>query len=473
MRGQYWHLFASVMIIPSHASASNIRWHPSLPLHIGANLDLRDITAAKPPCLTYMQPTSLDNSAPSTVFSGSIVRDKEQLYSLFSISASASARFGFGSTSGSISRLNEVSFDSDTINWAISATSDYGKFGLTAAPGRSQYYSSYPNAAFATECGKSYIIAERREAAIAAVFSFRTSSRHSREDLEMALNASWSGGSFSARLKEKLSKTLSTTSVKFTLIAKGGDGLSATSGLVQSFDDFDKAREQVSSYMRTMTRNRAPVAEYISAPIPGFGAEGIPTLQENALTEMWYNYTDAESVALEASNRIRNISSYWYYDRNLLIQSLKSIERSARTKMRQLRTVSLQCKTDANRCNFSPDSTIKDVNWPSLDVSMSSSSSQCNGALCTAAVNFVIRSTGPSDAGIPISSQMSIKTSQPINSDCLPSTSTSLGVIVKCTLNYSKDNSSLEGSQITISSASTNNVAFTMPLLDFYPNISR
>lgn len=473
MNGKYFCLYSIAFISSSTASASNIKWHPSLPLHIGSNLDLRDITAAKPPCLTYARPTSLDNSAPSTVFSGSIVRDKEQLDSLFSISASASARFGFGSASGSISRLNEVSFDSDTINWAISATSDYGKFGLIAAPSRSQYYSSYSNTAFAAECGTNYIMAERREAAIAAVFSFKTSSRRSRENLEAALNASWSGGNFSTKLREQLAKSLSTTSVKFTLIAKGGDGLSATSGLVNSFDDFDKAREQVLLYMKTMTRSKAPAAEYISAPIPGFLSEGLHSAQESALTAMWYDYKDAESVALEANNKIKNIDNFWYYDRILLRQSLRSIKQLAEDKMGQLQTISLLCKNDKTRCNLSPNTAIADVDWPSINVLTTSLNSQCNGTLCSATMNFSVRAIGPLGAGNLISSQMSVRTSQPINSNCLPLSSSSSAVVFRCILDYTRDTDSVERSQLVISNSSTGNVAFSMLLTEFYPNISK
>jgi len=222
-----------------------------------------------------------------------------------------------------------------------------------------------------------------------------------------------------------------------------------------------------------MTRNRAPVAEYISAPIPGFGSDIIPSLQESTLTAMWYNYKDAESVAFEANNKIRSIGNYWYYDQRLLKQSLRSIERSAGNKMRQLQTISLLCKNDESRCDFSPDTAIKDVDWPSLDVSMLSSDSQCNGTLCTATINLVVRPTGPSSAGNPIPSQMSIKTSQPINSDCLPSLSNASSVTVRCILNYARNADSVEKSQITISSSSTGNIAFNMLLSEFYPNISR
>lgn len=212
------------------------------------------LTDAKVPCLTFESSDAVpvDSGAPRTEFSSHIVTEKRDLLSMLSISASLSASYGLTSGGGSVINDKRHSLRFRTVNLVLSAKSDYGRFSVNDVVLRPAYDNLSPTMLKAI-CGTNFISMERREAAVAAVFSFTSSSAHTRNELATALSASWSGGNFSANVSQKLQESLSNTAVTFTFLAKGGKGLSATSGFVTSFDQIESIRKEVAKYISTMS----------------------------------------------------------------------------------------------------------------------------------------------------------------------------------------------------------------------------
>lgn len=379
------------------ANAQTIGWHPSSPLYLGASFDPENPKDAKVPCLKDVKSNlaPVDTGAPSTEFRSSLVQEKQELFHLFSVSASFSARYGLSGGQGSASYLNQVNFDSETVVWTLSAKSNFGRTALTKVELASEYASLPPSVQQAV-CGTHFIVMDRREAVVSAVFSFRSTSRKTREDIKAALSASWTGGSFSASLSNELKSAIARTEVSFVFLAKGGEGLTGTSGFVTTFDKFDELRKQVGDYVGKVTRENAPAAEYFSARLPSVSAVN-PLLdkRERTLGNLWYDYLKLDQDFREARGKLQNLDAYWYLEPAKLKAHLLDVAKLKAAKIEELTKLADACAADLEKCTYAPDLTFETVDWPQIEPIHKGGGYFCKNGRCDGPALFLVRVRGP------------------------------------------------------------------------------
>jgi hypothetical protein len=378
------------------ATANTIGWHPSSPLYLGATFDPDDPTDTKVPCLKDLTAVPVDTGAPTTEFRSSLISERRELYQLFSVSASLSASFGMSSGGGSVSALSEVTFDSETIVWALSARSNYGRTALSKVDLKDEF-KNLSSAVLKATCGTHVIVMDRREAVVSAIFSFHSSSRKTRDEIRGALSASWTGGSFSTNLSNDLKQALTRTEVTFVFIAKGGDGLTATSGFVSAFDKLDEIRKQVALYILGMDRTKAPAAEYFPARLPPFSDVQIMLgTRERTLSALWYDYLRYDEVLAEAKRKLAHLDEYWYLEPNTLRAYLVSTAQDASSKLDAISKIAEECTADKNKCMYQVAGIYSTpVDWPSINPVYRGGGFACQNNKCTGSAIFLLRIGGP------------------------------------------------------------------------------
>lgn len=391
----------AAFVVQSSTHAQNIGWHPSSPIYLGANLDPDDPRAVKVPCLKdpIRSAVPVDSGTPSTEFRSTLVRERRDLYNAFSVSASFSASFGIGGGGGSVSSISEVTFDSETVVWSLQAKTNYGRTAITNVEFK-EAFANLPPANLQSICGTHYVVMDRREAVVAAVFMFRSSSQKTRDDLKAALSANWVGGNFSTNLSNVLQKAISRTEVSFVFLAKGGDGLSGTSGFVTSFDKIDDLRKQIANYIGKINRENAPAAEYFIAKLPIVpDVRLLLDARERALANAWNDYLIYDQILTEARKDLNQIERFWYLDPTVLRNYLTATAQQASQKIAAITASVTECLNDKSRCVYTPDIAIPIVDWPAIDPVNNGGGHSCVRNDCNGTAQFLLRVRGPGKPG--------------------------------------------------------------------------
>lgn len=468
---------AFLALSSSRAYAEVFGWHPSAPLYLGATFDPDSPKEAKAPCLKDIatNTSEVDTGAPSTSFRSSILNAKKELFQIFSVSASFSASYGMSSGGGSVSALNEVNFDSETIVWSLSATSNYGRTALNKVELKDEYAKLSTDVIRAI-CGTHFIVMDRREAVASAIFTFKSSSRKTRDELKTALSANWSGGSFSAATNSQLTQAMKNSEVSFTFLAKGGDGFSATSGFVTTFDKIDEIRKAVATYISKTTRDKAPAAEYVSARLPLFSdVKLVLDARERTLSSIWYDFLVYDQHLREAKAKLEKLDSYWYLDREVLKAYLVKVAADTNTKIEGLSKAVGECLADKTLCNYKPDLAAETPDWPSMEIIYRNGSNGCvDGAdSCSGDVQFLLRIRGP---GRPASIQRErLNVTFPgtdLTTTCLAeiNKSPAEGQEYNCLMGHNRTTMKLENVDVVVSDLQSGAVSLRVKFSDAFPD---
>lgn len=458
------------------ASAQTIGWHPSSPLYLGATFDPENPKDAKVPCLKDVKSNlaPVDTGAPSTEFRSSLVQEKQELFQLFSVSASFSARYGLSGAEGSASYLSQVNFDSETVVWTLSAKSNFGRTALTKVELASEYASLPPSVQQAV-CGTHFIVMDRREAVVSAVFSFRSTSRKTREDIKAALSAGWTGGSFSASLSNELKSALARTEVSFVFLAKGGEGLTGTSGFVTTFDKLDELRKQVGEYIGKVTRENAPAAEYFTARLPSaLGGNPLLDKRERTLGNLWHDYLKLDQDLREAKAKLQNLEAYWYLDAAELKPYLQSVVKLKAARIEELTKLADACIALVDQCTYTPDLTFESVDWPQIEPIHRGGGYGCAQGRCDGPAIFLVRIRGPNRPKSILHERVNLgfpNEGGAMGYNCrhkLPTVSEE-GITFDCTVGYELKNFDKQKIGLVISDGVTGREAFRGRFIDVAP----
>ena len=346
MRGFCIMVAIGVLALLQPVFAEVFEYHPSSPLYLSGGFHINQMSKAYPSCIDHTgdvrvgpdvsnvnyqpglsaaQRIASEGVAPppaiDTRYTVSLVQSTSDLYKQLNIDASISARFAFGGGSGSYSLERALGIQQDDVVWVVKGISDYGRWTLRNVSLK-PHLEQVEEGEFRERCGTHFVLQERRQAMVAAVYIAHNVDRQERENLEMSFsaNASFFGGEYSAsfNMREFYEYASSVASVTVNFYALGGEGISKLGPLVDPTDsssvsqnnekiyqDFDVARDTIRKYLEKLTIHNSVPTEFVTASFSTLKPDvrfNVPDFQNYALSEMYVAFMDY-------STRLQNISA--------------------------------------------------------------------------------------------------------------------------------------------------------------------
>ncbi len=253
------------------------------------------------------------NSKPSpgtgmtTSFKIKQINSKYEFFRELRISASVSGSYGAFSGSAKFNYFSLDDISKKDLTWIISATTDYGVFGLSGTRLTADIDSIADNSFSKIElCGPQYVSRVRRGVTAVALFKVREISELHKKKVEAELKASYAGIGGSGKYKEAVETALEYGQMEINVYTIGGHGMPGLSGVVRTNpSDLDYIKQVLASYVRNQSM------EY--AAITGFSTQGLgmligdPTIETNY--GVYLDYLDYAMVNLDKAKKyLKNVN---------------------------------------------------------------------------------------------------------------------------------------------------------------------
>lgn len=328
-------------------------WNPAQgSLMLGSGIDPTKPNQTLPSPIEHDGIDSIDHGASRMDISMRVLENRRDFEKMCSNSLSISAWYSIFSGSGGVQTLDDFSFHSSSLAWAISASCNYGRSCLKnprlnkeAKDAEKKGYRT-----FREKFGTSYVSCEERGVVIVALFSVNQMSEQQRNELRTKISAGIGvplvGGKFSNEYERALSAAMRNSSISFRLFARGGPGLADLSDVIRSGSDLDRIKSTIADYVGKMNRDNAVPIAYISSSLRPFldpADDPLTSMNQDDLANVYYAFLECQDnlIGIERILNHRETQFGWVapsaIDRLILARdNNRSCRKSIRDAARQL-----------------------------------------------------------------------------------------------------------------------------------------
>jgi hypothetical protein len=256
-------------------------YHPKTALGLGLGFDPAASTTPKLPCIVAKK-VPIDPGAVSTNLSMTYVRSWDQLNIAMKVDTKADASYLAFKGNSSFSMDTSTTFQSNAITVVMTASSDFGRWGLDAdAKLTDEAKTLLANGQeFARVCGTRYVAFERRGASVSAVITLLSTQSDFKASFDAEFGGSGGWGPLSASAQAKFHSALSNAAqqarINVQVGATGGVGLAALQQTVEKLasvekDPINAIFGALGASLNGFTKDNASPVEYTVAPMDFFG----------------------------------------------------------------------------------------------------------------------------------------------------------------------------------------------------------
>lgn len=376
------HLITSLIMLSSvfvtqFSSASLYPFNPSSPMYIGGGFNPFKPNEGYLDCIDYDNTKSLDTPNNRELYiTVSKVESRKDFYSKTDFSASVSASYGPFSGSGSVNKMDEVSFNENDFHWVVVMKSNMGRWGLVN-PRLQPSLSSMSDDQLYRRCGSEIVTQQSKGVMIYALVTVHNMSQSERHEFESQIGAGFNnvvyGASVAAKFKSIVQFSYAVGSVSMLVDAFGGEGIKRFADIVggstdQSFANFEKLPDLINAYVKDFNPQNAVPLDYTTTSLAAFKPDLQVKYSDFKTAEVgaiYIRYIDT----LKTIEKIDNILSPNYGSDESLTDSVRSGLESARSlyldNQYALYDAGRKCfnPTQDNFCKLPKISDIKVV-WP-------------------------------------------------------------------------------------------------------------
>ena len=363
-------LFA-VLGFASTSSAETHDYYGKAGLKLGSGFRKLNVSSNPPPCLVVSKATvTEDDIVGNFQLQTTLIRDRQQLYSLLHIDAHLAARSLAANANVDTSFDKETSMDSDDLTWVMYAYQEFGSETIDPVfNDRAASLKASPKLLI-QRCGQEYVQSVKKASQVAAVFTLHSLNQSTKSTLEAHFSggASWAGNqvNFSANYKSFLSEASQHGSVEVKIFGFGGGGLAKLSNIVSHGDDFENVRSTLATYLSTeMVASKAVPISFTTASFGDLTDPPIsvsPVGNPPQLDSVYLEYGNVLSRIRKAEEMVARSGRYGYVT-DEQVKYLNETKKSLAVHLAKLQAQANQCNQSAEKCEFPDiDSTI--VNWP-------------------------------------------------------------------------------------------------------------
>lgn len=359
--------------------AAEYAYHPSSPMHLGGGFNPYKPTEAYLECVDHDGLKPLDTPANRELtITIDTVKSRHDLYSKTEMSAAVSGSYGPFSGSGSINKLDEISFNENDFNWIIVLKSDMGKYGLKNPRPNVELKQLSLTDAY-DRCGSEIVVQERRGVMLYAFVSVHNLSHSERHELESVINGGFNNYIYSMETSAKYQSILKFSyavgTVSIRVHAQGGAGLTELADIVgggeNNFANYERLPDLVNKYVKSFNPKTAVPLQYFTTSLKSFKANLPPRyadFRSAQVGQLYEKYLDA----LKAVQRIDALlSPNANSDVNISEAERTSLEGSRRRyqyNLDKLYTAGKSCFDEkAALCSLPKLSDFK-IHWPKENV---------------------------------------------------------------------------------------------------------
>jgi hypothetical protein len=362
-------VYALVLLLaPGVAFASTYEYYPQGAMTLGSSFNPLYPNRAYPSCLTFTADAgSIDHGAPSTQFSASEIKSRQELYHELHIDANLSASGFFGSGSASFSLDEKYQFEQDDDYFVLKAFSDYGRFSIKDARLNAEALDLVGDpVAFRNRCGTEYVQQERRSAQLVAVYSFQHLSDYQEKRITAALSGSIAGISLGGHYDERNKSSDEQVHFSVDVYAIGGGGIQLLSS-ISTTTDLTKLRSVLESYIAKLGPEQAAPMEFVTGSWESFGVD-VPLepmeLRNAVLPELYFSYRENELNFHRLGDVIRNASRPNSKIAQPDLAAYQNDYLQISLVMKEILDTAQACLNDADQCVPQKAPLIYKVNWP-------------------------------------------------------------------------------------------------------------
>lgn len=293
---------------PAYSDELTYNFFDGTTLTLGGGADLNALADGKASCIIYSE-KRLSRGAYKTTLQINYVADYSSLELARGIDVSAKATGWGASVNGAYSRKFNSSFSQNSATLVITATADYGPWGLE--PGATLEPSALKSIQtpeeFTKKCGSYYVSTEWRGSSVSAVIHLDGISSSLRDAITTSIGASAKygavTGSLRVKFEEEIKRAVASRRVSVDVLALGGLGVEALEPVIalslSGGDPLDQISIKLGEYVKSFTADSAVPYKYQLRPMSDFGLDtsAISPWQEsnnNVLERIVENYRAAD-----------------------------------------------------------------------------------------------------------------------------------------------------------------------------------
>ena len=285
------------------ADPEQYAYYPDSTLALGLGFDPEDLKAAKAPCIIG-QHRKLDAGPASTTLSAVYVTNYQQLADALNIDVNIEVSSLTAHSSAAIDYASSHQFSDTSATLVISATTDYGKWGLAppiTLTDEAKHLLSTPGD-FAKVCGSRYVAIERHASALHAILTVESLSQTEKEQIEAKASGGGGGGAISMSGSVSVNHTIQQASREGRLSVEvsevGGGGIGDLSALVSASaggkDSLEDVGKTLGDVVKGFKESNAAAISYMVASMEQLGWNPLPFRLTDKIKqfmlEMYLNY---------------------------------------------------------------------------------------------------------------------------------------------------------------------------------------
>lgn len=371
------HLF--VVFFIGATQAAEYTYHPSSPMHLGGGFNPYKPTEAYLECVEHDGLKPLDTPANRELtITIDTVKSRHDLYSKTEMSAAVSGSYGPFSGSGSINKLDEITFNENDFNWIIVLKSDMGKYGLKN-PRPNAELKQLSSAQAYDRCGSEIVVQERRGVMLYAFVSVHNLSQSERHEMESAIDGGFNNSIYSVEASAKYQSILKFSyavgTVSIRVHAQGGAGLAELADIVgggeNSFANYERLPDLVNKYVKSFNPNTAVPLQYFTTSLKSFKA-GLPTrygdFHSALVGQLYEKYLDALKIVQRIDALLSPNANHDINISDTERTSLEGSRRRYQDNLDKLYTAGKSCFDEkAAICSLPKISDFK-IHWPKENI---------------------------------------------------------------------------------------------------------
>lgn len=359
------------------AQAADYTYHPSAPMYLGGGFNPYKPTEAYLDCIDHDGIKPLDTPANRELtITIDTVKSRHDLYSKTEMSASIAGSYGPFSGSGSVNKLDEITFNENDFNWIIVLKSDMGKYGLKN-PRPNATLTQLSSAQSFDRCGSEIVVQERRGVIFYAFVSVHNLSKSERHEMEAAIDGGFNNSIYSieasAKYKSILQFSYAIGTVSIRIHAQGGEGISKLADIVgggeNNFANYGRLPDLVKDYVKSFNPTNAVPLQYFTTSLNSFKA-GLPAKYGNfhatQVGQLYEKYLDTQKTIQRIDAILSPNSTSGLVITDAERTALEVARQSYHENLEKLYITGRGCFDDKAPCNLPKLSDYK-INWPKED----------------------------------------------------------------------------------------------------------
>lgn len=267
-----------IALLPYHLRAAQYSYHPLSPMYLGGGFNPFNPTEAYLRCLNPAKtiPLETPNNRDLSI-QISVVKSRHDLYSKTDMSASVSGSYGPFSGGGSVTKMDEITFNENDFHWIIVLKSDMGKYGLEN-PQLTDEVKNMSSDQILNRCGSEIVTQERRGVMLYALVTVHNLSQSERHEMETKIGGGINTGIYSVAVSGKYKSILQFSyavgTVSIALEAQGGSGIKDLADIIgggeNNFANYSKLPDIVNAYVKGFNPDNAVPLQYFSTSLTAF-----------------------------------------------------------------------------------------------------------------------------------------------------------------------------------------------------------